>query len=168
MIQDSITISCWINYSTWGNPISCTEGGGWNFEEGNGGIRAPFYISGIGYKTAQSTITSASLKNGWHMLTSLYDRINSTVKIFIDGELAGSLDTGTTNKIVYHGGNVIMIGAEAGGSATSPANTSFIGKISDVRIYATALSAEDVKSLYNNSAYIDNQGNIYGAVYEEV
>lgn len=168
MIQDSITISCWINYSTWGNPISCTEGGGWNFEEGNGGIRAPFYISGIGYKIAQSTITSASLKNGWHMLTSLYDRINSTVKIFIDGELAGSLDTGTTNKIVYHGGNVIMIGAEAGGSATSPASTSFIGKISDVRIYCTALSAEDIKSLYNNSAYIDNQGNIYGAVYEEV
>ena len=39
---------------------------------------------------------------------------------------------------------------------------------SDSRIYATALSAEDVKSLYNNSAYIDNQGNIYGAVYEEV
>lgn len=40
--------------------------------------------------------------------------------------------------------------------------------LSDVRIYATALSANDVKSLYNNSAYIDNQGNIYGAVYEEV
>ena len=39
---------------------------------------------------------------------------------------------------------------------------------SDFRVYATALSAEDVKSLYQNSAYIDNQGNIYGAIYEEV
>lgn len=160
MVQDSITISCWVNYSSWGNPISCTEGGGWNFEEGNGGIRTPFYISGIGYKTAQSTITSASLKNGWHMLTSLYDRINSIVKIFIDGELAGSLDTGTTNKIAYNGNNVIMIGAEAGGSATSPASTSFIGKISDFRIYATALSAEDIKDLYNLGASIDSNNNL--------
>lgn len=47
-------------------------------------------------------------------------------------------------------------------------NYSFEGNLSDLRIYCTALSAEDIKSLYNNSAYIDNQGNIYGAVYEEV
>lgn len=39
--------------------------------------------------------------------------------------------------------------------------------ISDVRIYATALSADDVKSLYQNSAYIDSSGNVYGAVHEE-
>ena len=39
--------------------------------------------------------------------------------------------------------------------------------ISDVRIYATALSASDVKSLYQNSAYIDSSGNVYGAVHEE-
>ena len=47
-------------------------------------------------------------------------------------------------------------------------NYSFEGNLSDLRIYCTALSAEDVLSLYNNSAYIDNQGNIYGAIYEEV
>ena len=33
------------------NPISCTEGGGWNFESSNG-IRFPIYISGVGYKVA--------------------------------------------------------------------------------------------------------------------
>ena len=44
----------------------------------------------------------------------------------------------------------------------------YTGQLSDFRIYATALSAEDIKSLYNNSAYIDNHGNVYGAVYEEV
>lgn len=42
------------------------------------------------------------------------------------------------------------------------------GQLSDLRIYVTTLSAEDIKSLYNNSAYIDNQGNIYGTMYEEV
>ena len=42
------------------------------------------------------------------------------------------------------------------------------GYVSDLRIYATALSADDVKSLYQNSAYIDSNGNIYGAVHSEV
>ena len=40
--------------------------------------------------------------------------------------------------------------------------------ISDIRIYVTALSASDVKSLYQNSAYIDSSGNVYGAVHSEV
>ena len=36
--------------------------------------------------------------------------------------------------------------------------------VSDVRIYATALSATDVLSLYHNNAYIDQSGQIYGPV----
>ena len=35
------------------------------------------------------------------------------------------------------------------------------GKISDIRIYATALSADDVKALYENSAYIANNSTMY-------
>ena len=47
-------------------------------------------------------------------------------------------------------------------------NYPFKGSLSDLRIYCTALSLEDILLLYRNSAYIDNQGNIYGAIYEEV
>ena len=54
------------------------------------------------------------------------------------------------------------------GTKNNSQGNPFYGQICDVRAYATALSAEDVLSLYNNSAYIDNQGNIYGAIYEEV
>lgn len=47
-------------------------------------------------------------------------------------------------------------------------NYPFKGNLSDLRIYCTVLSPEDILLLYHNSAYIDNQGNIYGAIYEEV
>jgi len=35
-------------------------------------------------------------------------------------------------------------------------NYPFKGSLSDLRIYCTVLSAEDVLSLYHNSAYIDS------------
>lgn len=40
----------------------------------------------------------------------------------------------------------------------------FVGLLSDVRLYATALTANDVLSLYNNGAYIDSAGNIHGKI----
>lgn len=159
MVKDSITVNLWCKFSTWGNPISCTEGGGWNFENSNNSIRFPVYISGVGYKVAESNIAPGTLANAWHMLTGTFDKTN--VKIYIDGELKNTIATDSTNGIGYNGGNVIFIGAEAAGSQT-PASTSFIGKISDVRIYATALSPEDIKSLYQNCVTIDSDGVVRG------
>lgn len=40
----------------------------------------------------------------------------------------------------------------------------YTGNLSDVRIYATALSADDVKSLYQNCAIIDADGTIHGQI----
>ena len=54
------------------------------------------------------------------------------------------------------------------GSRNNSATLPFYGELCDVRAYATALSTDDVKSLYQNSAYIDNSGNVYGAVHMEV
>ena len=46
------------------------------------------------------------------------------------------------------------------GKSNWTADNLFKGNISDFRIYATVLSAEDVKELYEQSAFIDNKGNI--------
>ena len=87
--------------------------------------------------------------------TVLVSEGNKQYSYYINGEKLGtyngSANSWTPTGNVYLGENINGVFYE-----------------SDVRIYATALSANDIKSLYNNSAYIDNQGNIYGAIYEEV
>lgn len=171
MVKDAITISLWAYQSSWSSftrPISCTEGGGWNFEaSGN-------YISfqcGTGtssntYKPVNSQKTYASLAAGWHMFTATYDGLAS--KIYIDGVLDNTATSYTTKTpIFYNSSNGIFIGAEAGGNQTTPAGTYFNGRISDVRIYATALSADDIKELYQVSASIDTKGNILGYEFDE-
>ena len=157
MPKDAITVNLWQYATSWANPISCTEGGGWNFENSSG-IRFPVYISGVGYKVAQSSITPASTQNAWHMLTGTMDKDN--IKIYYDGEEVGTVANGSTNGIGY-ANNYIFIGAEASGDNTSPANSSYAGNLSDIRIYATALTPEQIKELYNTSMTIDNNGNIH-------
>ena len=164
MPKDAITVNLWQYATSWYNPISCTEGGGWNFENSSG-IRFPVYISGVGYKVAQSTITPASTLNNWHMLTGTMDKDN--IKIYYDGIEVGTVANGSANGIGY-ANNYIFIGGEAQGNSTSPASSAYVGNLSDVRIYATALTAEQIKELYNTSATIDNKGNIYARELVEI
>ena len=167
MVTDAITVNLWMKCSTWGNVTSCTEGGGWNFEEYNGGIRFPVYTTDNVYQVAQSTITSASLKNNWHMLTGTYDGL--IAKIYIDGEEKGSITCSTTHKdIKYNVSNVIFIGAEASGNANTPADSNYIGNMSDFRVYATALSADDIKALYEDAGYVDKNGNFHAYEFVEI
>jgi hypothetical protein len=53
------------------------------------------------------------------------------------------------------------IGARCTGTGFSSTSTPFEGNLSDVRIYATALTPEQIKELYNTSMSIDNNGNIH-------
>lgn len=91
----------------------------------------------------------------WYMVTMVSDGTNE--EFYVDGILRKTIEKKNMPNSNYY------IGAW-----NTVTQQNFKGQMSDFRIYATALSADDVKSLYNNSAYIDNQGNIYGAVYEEV
>ena len=91
----------------------------------------------------------------WTHITFVFKNSDGTRNIYINGVLKNRYGPNKTSTPLGIP-DIVTIG------------TNLAGYISDYRIYATALSVDDVKSLYNNSAYIDNQGNIYGAVYEEV
>ena len=99
------------------------------------------------------------------MITGTMDKDN--VKLYIDGEEKGTIATGSTNGIGYIN-NYIFIGGEAQGNTTTPANSNYTGKISDVRIYATALTTEQVKELYNTSMSVDSNGNVYARELSEL
>ena len=95
--------------------------------------------------------------NTWTHLVATYD--NGTLKLYNNGVLQ------STNTV---GGS--YLNAMNNGRWGSAVQDGYYldGQMSDARIYATALSADDVLSLYQNSAYIDSSGNVYGAVHEEV
>lgn len=155
----NITVNMWMRYqqSDWGNPISCTEGGGWNFEDLNGGIQFSINITGVGYKPANCGITHGNLDGNWHMFTGIYDSAAQKTKIYIDGVLKGETATGTSAAINY-GNCPFCIGAEAYGA--SPQNPNFTGDLSDIRIYGTALSDADILELYNTPVSITNNGSV--------
>ena len=91
----------------------------------------------------------------WNMLTMVSNGTNAL--FYLNGELKL---TGTYKALVS--GNYFL------GSWRDTSTQNYKGYMSDARIYVTALSASDIQSLYQNSAYIDSSGNVYGAVHEEV
>ena len=105
-------------------------------------------------------ISNKYIANRWNHIVVIKTG-DTTRDVYINGELI------TPSGGNWWGGDLEEL--NIGGRHINGSYSAFFnGLLSDFRAYATALSAEDVKSLYNNSAYIDNQGNIYGAVYEEV
>ena len=156
MVKDEITVNVWAykdNWSTGGyNIISCTQGGGWNFELGNSGnLQFP-----VGTGTSSNTYKIATMPDapstlsGWVMFTGVYNGFN--VKIYINGVLSNSLVAYTTKTpMYYHTSNGVFIGAEANTTTTSPTTP-----------YA------DILELYNSPVSIDNTGKVHALEFREV
>ena len=93
--------------------------------------------------------------NEWHYWVGTFD--GTTIKLYKDGVLFKSGTKTTTY------------------SYTLPTVCNFLGAsskssnalVSDIRIYSTVLSDDQIKELYNTSATIDNLGNIYSREYNE-
>ena len=101
---------------------------------------------------------SSGLADGkYHHICGVYD---GTVKgVYVDGVLVGSFPV--VGKIK----NNITRRVGVFGSAT---NYHANGNISDVRIYATALSPEDILELYQTRASVDNEGNLFAQEIDEI
>lgn len=83
-------------------------------------------------------------------------RTASDAKFYLNGEL---VITGTAGTIPS--GDYFI------GAWKTATQQNYKGSVSDVRIYATPLSAEDVKELYNTSAIICDNGTVMAYSLEE-
>lgn len=103
------------------------------------------------YVYSSSTIPT----NQWVHIAFVYRTSDRTCKFYLNGNLDASSE------------NYDVTDVPSGFSATTIFGTSLQGYMDDVRIYATALSSDDIKELYQTRAQIDNKGNLYANQIEE-
>lgn len=173
MSERRLTFNAWAYMDDWsqindysiGRIASCTQSGGWNFEyESEAGIdntygSLVFDANANAYRGIKGK-TPSELGHGWHMFTLTFD--GSYARQYVDGELTGQSDLFTNapeGRIKYNTSNNIILGAEAGESGPESYGW-FNGKMNDVKIYATALSEEDIKNEFNTRAYLTNKNEL--------
>ena len=162
--SDAITMSIWFksNNTSPGNGYHeifnhATSSQYFEFAiQNNGLFRAGMVINGTRY--VANTAQLGLLDGNWHMLSMTYN--GTTIVRYVDGisrsttSITGSLTGANGSFLLGHYGP----------------NTSYHAKeayLADARIYATALSAEDIADLYHTPANIDNLGGIHGFEFEE-
>ena len=147
------TMNCWIYHdNTWSSKgYETILGGpsGFELEAKNGSTNSPALCA---YSWGKGTATYEL--NKWNMITMT--RNASEAKFYINGELKITGSAGTIPS-----GNYFI------GAWNTSSQQNYKGKISDFRLYSTVLSTEDIKTLYNTSASIDKNGNMYAYEFKE-
>lgn len=111
-------------------------------------------------ESADTIIEHTYTLNAWQHVAIVYD--GTTIKYYVNAVLAHSLTYGSNGTCTL--GNIYL-----GNSMynTHPASETDDSAMSDFRIYGTALTADDVKYLYETSAAIDNNGDMFADSFEE-
>jgi|GEM_PF-1286092 len=121
---------------------STTGGNGWNlrFDSTTGKPMFTIYVGGSYVDQDDYTTSIACQNNAWCHVVGLYD--GSTVKTYVNGKLSGSF---STSGDITPQATTTFIGKRSDGY-------SFSGQVDDARIYNYALTATQVKELYNGGA----------------
>lgn len=160
-LKDSYTFSWWSKNSDMSGKMA------WGFADGNRLNLYPTtnfcWNTGDGgtnyFKNSSGTAIRFSSYNGnWHHYAVTGN--GTTTTLYIDGVAVG---TSVSYKPVT-GTQIILSGCTYNNSDYRWTN----GSLSDYRVYATCLSAADIKDLYNAPIAIDNTGNIYALDYIEI
>lgn len=107
-------------------------------------------------KARTISVSMSYPKNTWVHIAITFDGIN--LKLYNNGVLKETSTTGLTVKEdILRSDSALYVGADQAGGLWRGVS----GRMSDFRIYATALSDIDIKELYNIPVAIDNDGNLY-------
>lgn len=167
MISKAMTVSFWAYMDDWTDfnngmrLVSCTESGGWNFENSNGSIRCAIYDGNASAYTHTAAYSLSNISSGWHHFALVFD--GSYARMYIDAVQCGISDqfSGAPNgRIGYNSSNRILIGAEPAAS-TTPVSSYFDGMIDDFKIFASALTQEELYKEYAVRLKIDDKNRVY-------
>lgn len=169
--DSGFTFSCWINptsYSRTTNNVTAVEKqfilsqGRDTITSGTNNTRGasliiyngkPQFFCGNGSLYSNTTIPIGE----WAHVVGVWT--GTQKKIYVNGILKNSAnDTGID---WIEAQNSLVIGKMAYYKNSTSSFHPFVGKISDVRIYATALTDNQIKELYNTSMQIDSSGNVF-------
>lgn len=157
LLANQCTINFWVNEASTSSRsiyFGGYNGAGFNIEENGGKFR-------IYWNASPNRQIATITPNTWQMWTVVIDKATGIIT-YRDGEVvdtySAALGAVTTTGTFYLGRDY----------RSASDDVWFEGKMSDFRIYATALSADDIKELYEVSVSIDEDGRIYGSEFKEV
>ncbi|MDO8336235.1 MAG: LamG domain-containing protein, partial [Candidatus Saccharibacteria bacterium] len=155
----TFTVSAWVNNSLSGgeyNVVSQGAGnnGGWTFQVNSGVYTSVIFK--CGGKVVYTGRASLTTKNKWRHIvavitTSTSDLNQNNATIYVDG-VSMAVTTSVRTDVYYTSTSTDMWGIGIRGANTVYRASPFPGSIDDVRVYNRALSATEVKKLYNLSS----------------
>lgn len=148
VFQTNFTINLWFKKTELGSKDYETLLGGpsgFEMDTRNGNSTTlSLYMTGTRGGNAFSSFSFGE----WYMVTMVNDGTNELY--YINGELKKTIEKKS-----------MPIGNYFIGAWRTSSEQNFKGYISDFRIYCTALSADDIKALYNDAGYVDKNGNFH-------
>jgi len=153
----AITVSCWFKANSLSNyrwivssnsTVNAIDGFMLFWHSNRIKFCINHYSDNISFKSFLSSDTD------WHHVMGVYDKAAGTIKIYVDGVI-GTSDTYSSD-ITYPAGYGLDVG-----SIDNGVNYFWDGSIEDVKIFDTALTAQEALDFYNNATYTyENQATI--------
>ena len=139
------TVSAWIYPTGTNDAILINFNSGYKLYHGNGGRSLMYLNSG----TYDSYVYGSTIPtNTWTFITWVLDTKSYTCKVYYNGIL-------NANSSNYSGSDI-----PSGINKNLTIGSGVLGYITDIHIYATALTAEDIKELYKSSKIINGTNKI--------
>lgn len=154
------SISVWFK-STTTSGYQCIWNGRNSSNSGDCAVGIFLNNNTIRFDDSAPTFSSTYSANTWYHIVYTWKSGGNKI-LYLNGVQKTSAAVGTLTK----SNTLASIGRTSNNDSLYDGNY-FSGQMSDFRIYGTALSADDVKYLYETSAAIDNNGDMFADSFEE-
>lgn len=145
------TFSFWIKSDDGGRSVyfgNFNKHPAFNIEKKDNNLLRLYWDGSPDIEFSNTTITN----NEWVFIT-IVKFSTGTIKAYLNGVEKAATEYGFTSQSFS---SPWYIGRDSRGDYTA-----YLGNMSDFRIYCTALSANQIKELYNTSMQIDSSGNVF-------